>query len=363
MLRTVLREAGQAEKILLVPAIEPFKALRYDSKKTGSLSRVVTPPYDVISPEGRLSYYRAHPKNFIRVVFGKSRDPYAEAKSSLVRWTREGVLKRDEEPGIYPYEQEYRLKGKTHKRLGVIALVRLDSKVYPHERIFGGPKEDRLRLMERVNASLDPIFGLVPDERGEYRRVVEQACRGRKPAASFEFQGVGHRLWRVTDSGWIRKLQRAVRSKDLVIADGHHRFAAARAYSARCRKRNRAQGPDASYNFVMFYLSAAGAEEPGLLPTHRVVKVRPPARLQIDWLQPGISERPRGGEVKVSYTQDLEGACEQLRSGQAQALVAMPPPRLKEVLARALAGRRMPRKTTYFYPKLVSGLVAYEFRP
>ncbi len=326
-----------------MPSIEPFRALRYNPKKVGSLARVVTPPYDVISPEGRRSYYQAHPQNFIRVIYGKSRDPYSEAKTSLDRWVRSGVLKQDEKAGVYPYEQEYRVKGKLHRRLGLIALVRLDSRIYPHEQIFGGPKQDRLRLMRRVNASLDPIFGLVPDARGEYRRLTRAACRGRKPVASFRFQGVRHRLWRVTDPAWIRKFRQALHSKELVIADGHHRFEAARAFRKERKGKDPSYRPDAPYNFVMFYLSAVGSEEPGLLPTHRLVKVSPPARMEIE------------------YTHDLEGACEQVRSGQARALVVMPPPRLKEVLARARAGRRMPRKTTYFYPKLLSGLVGYPF--
>ncbi len=344
-----------------MPIIQPFKGLRYNLKKVGSLTRVVTPPYDVISPEGRRAYYRSHPCNFIRVIYGKARDPYAEAKASLTRWVGSGVLKRDKEPGLYPYEQQYRVKGKLHRRLGVIALVRLDSRVYPHEHTFGGPKADRLNLMKAVNASLDPIFGLVPDTRGSYRRVEHQATGAQKPAASFGFQGVRHRLWRITDPAWLRKLRQAVRSKELVIADGHHRFEAARAYREERKRNDPCYDPAASYNFVMFYLSAVGADEPGLLPTHRLVKVSPPARLEIEWLRAGIIEKRLDGEAKVFYTQDLEWACGQVRSGQAQALVVMPPPRLKDVLSRARAGLRMPRKTTYFYPKLLSGLVEYPF--
>lgn len=353
-------EARQAE-ILVVPSIEPFKALRYNPHRVGSLARVVTSPYDVISPEGRQAYYRAHPQNFIRVVYGKSRDPYSEARTNLTRWTRAGILKRDEEPGLYPYEQEYRIRGKVHRRLGLIALVRLDSRVYPHERIFGGPKQDRLRLMRRVNASLDPIFGLVPDTRGGYRRLVQAVCRDKKPVAAFRFQGVRHRLWRVTDPAWIGRFRKALRSKDLVIADGHHRFEAARAFRKEQKEKDPSPRPDAPYNFVMFYLSAVGAEEPGLLPTHRLVKVIPPARMEIEWLREGIVEKRLGGQAKVVYTQDLEGAFRAVRSGRAQGVFVTRPPRLKDVLKRARAGRRMPRKTTYFYPKLVSGLVSYEF--
>ena len=334
--------------------VEPFQGLRYNPKKIGSLARVVTPPYDVISPEDHRAYYRAHPCNFIRIVLAKGRNPYSEAKASLDRWVRSGILKRDEKPGVYPYEQAYRVKGKLHRRLGVIALVRLDSRVYPHEDIFGGPKLDRLKLTRAVNASLDPIFGLVPDSGSGYRRMLEAACRSRRPAASFEFQGVRHRLWRVTDSAWIAKLKKTLRPKELVIADGHHRFEAARAY----RREKGGKGP---HDFVMFYLSAAGNQEPGLLPTHRVVKVTAPARLEVEWRRPGMIEKPLQGQVKVTYSHDLEEVCGQLRRGEAQAVFMMPPPRLKEVFDRARSGRRMPRKTTYFYPKLLSGLVEYPF--
>lgn len=344
-----------------MPSIEPFKGLRYDSRRVSSLARVVTPPYDVISPEAREKLYRRDPYNFIRVVYGKERDPYASARRTLKKWIDSGILRTDSAPAVYPYEQEYRIGGKRCRRLGVIALVRLDSRVYPHEEIHGGPKLDRLRLMKAVQASLDPIFGLVPDGTGDYRQFVRKICSGRKPEFSFQFEGVRHRLWRVTDPAWIRKLRNRMRSKELVIADGHHRFEAARAYRDERRKKEARSHPEASYNFVMFYLSAAGLEDPGLLPTHRVVKVTAPARLEIDWQRPGIAAKTLSGRVEVTYTHDLEEAFEQLRRGQAQAVVAMPPPRLQEVLDYARASRRMPRKTTYFYPKLVSGLVQYPF--
>ena len=408
-----------------MPSIQPFRALRYNPKRVGSLARVVTPPYDVISPEGQKSFYKAHPFNFIRIVYGKKqpsdaigRNSYTRARAALEDWTQKGVLQRDLEPGVYPYEQEYRLAGKKHRRLGLIGLVRLDAKIYPHEQIFGGPKLDRLELMKTVDASLDPIFGLVPDEAGRYRGLLQQVCASRKPLFSFEFQGVRHRLWRITDPAWIKKLQTALRSKDLVIADGHHRFEAAKTYREE-RRKEPGYDPKAPYNFVMFYLSAAGGEDPGLLPTHRLVNLKASAKLKESLEQAkrlGVAEalkskqalvaklgqlrerrrlgiglytgngagyllQPRGGSAydldvewlheevlpnwldaaQLSYTQDLDGAYRRVRKGNAQAVFVMQTPRLKDVLARARAARRMPRKTTYFYPKLVSGLVGFPF--
>ena len=411
-----------------MPLIAPFRGLRYNPKRIKALSAVVTPPYDIISPEQQSQFYRRHSCNFIRVVYGKNlpqdtraRNVYSRARDYLEAWTRSGILKRDDQPSVYPYEQEYRLKGKIHRRLGVIALVPLDAAVYPHEEIHGGPKVDRLRLMKTTVASLDPIFGLVPDVRGRYERFVRRACRSRKPAIAFEFQGVRHRLWRITDPAWIKKLSTMLRSKELVIADGHHRFEAARAYRDERKRTDPSYRKNAPYNFVMFYLSAAGADESGLLPTHRLVGVRPAAllkkmllraqqrkwaepvgsrellvgklqslrsrgklgvglytgngagylltpesqtrfHLDVEWLHQVVLQKwlePRS--VEVTYTQDLAGAYERVRRGQAQALFVVQRPRLKDVLTRAQGGRRMPRKTTYFYPKLVSGLVGFPF--
>lgn len=406
-----------------MPIIEPFKGLRYD-KRVGSLSRVVTPPYDVISPEGQARYYRLHPFNFVRVVFGKAapadtprRNRYSRAKETLESWIREGILKFDPEPSLYPYLQEYRINGRLHRRWGVVALVRLDSpRIYPHEETREGPKLDRYRLLQTVEASLSPIFGLIPDSRGGYQRFIMEACRNRKPVAVTRLGRVKHSLWRNCDPAWHKKLKEKLISKELVIADGHHRFEAALAFrNARKRKDSR-YWPKAPYNFAMFYLAAAGTEEPGLLPTHRLLKRFPrqalkkleafrgndrgfsslkmlenrlrrlatqgkiglglytgngdkaylleaPARsaygLDVEWLHQEVLPRAAGSGAQISYTQDLPFARRQLRAGKAQALFLVQPPPLREVFRRARTALRMPGKTTYFHPKPLAGLVEY----
>ncbi|MBI3332706.1 MAG: DUF1015 domain-containing protein [Candidatus Omnitrophica bacterium] len=411
-----------------MPIIAPFKGLRYDLKRVGSIARVVTPPYDVISPRGQAEYYSRHPWNFVRVVFGREyssdtgrRNRYSRAKETLEGWIRQGILKADPAPSLYPYLQEYTLAGARHRRWGVIALVRLDSpRIYPHEETREGPKRDRFRLLETVGASLSPIFGLIPDETGEYLRKTAQACRSRRPAASARLDGVRHLLWRIDDPVWLRELKRFLRGKELVIADGHHRYEAALAY----RNARKADDPgytsDAPYNFAMFYLACAGSEDPGLLPTHRLLRrfsrerlkrllkemshlnlVRPtpslPALsdrlrrmrqrgrlgiglytgngagvlleappgssypLDVEWLHQEILPQWIGPGAEVSYTQDLALAVAQVRRGNAQALFLVQPPPLTEVFARARARLRMPGKTTYFYPKPLAGLVEYKF--
>ncbi|MBI3616517.1 MAG: DUF1015 domain-containing protein [Candidatus Omnitrophica bacterium] len=407
-----------------MPLIEPFKGLRYDPKRVGSLSRVVTPPYDVISPEGQALYYRLHPYNFVRVVFGKgyrsdtqNRNRYSRARETLGNWIREGILKFDPEPSVYPYLQEYTMGGRRRRRWGVVALVRLDSpKIYPHEETREGPKLDRYRLLETVQASLSPIFGLIPDSQGGYQKFLIGACRNRKPAAVARIGGVKHTLWKNSDRVWHKKLKNRLRLKEIVIADGHHRFESALAYRNARRKKDPHFSPDAPYNYAMFYLAAAGTKEPGLLPTHRLVKRFPHGairklegvsqgvinlrvlenrlrrlttqgkiglglytgngdrgayllkapegsayRLDVEWLHQEILPRCAGPDPEVSYTQDLLFAREQLRRKEAQAIFLVQPPPLKEVFGRARLGSRMPGKTTYFHPKPLAGLVEYKF--
>lgn len=93
-----------------MPFIAPFRGLRYDLRKVKSLERVVTPPYDVISPKNQCRYHRLHPYNFVRVVFGKEyasdtrqRNRYSRAKETLSAWIREGILRPDPKPSLYPH--------------------------------------------------------------------------------------------------------------------------------------------------------------------------------------------------------------------------------------------------------------------
>lgn len=410
-----------------MPFIAPFKAIRYDASRVGSLSKVVTPPYDVISPEEQKGFYKRHPYNFIRVVYrmdqkgdSSGRRKYAGARGTLTEWLRKGVLKEDPEPGVYPYLQEYTLGGRKRRRWGVVALVRLDSpRIYPHEETRPKPKLDRLRLLEAVRGSLSPIFGLVPDPNGQYRRLVT-SVKGQRPLASAVQDGVRHKVWRVTSRDWIADLKGLLESRDLVIADGHHRFEAALLYRNGRRAKDPEYQPRVGYNYAMFYLAVAGAEEPGLLPTHRVLsgldrekakdlvrrvssrwtthpfgtleKVNgrlralrrkgrigvglyagngtgyvvemgrsPRHRMDVEWLHGEILPAVLPGGFELSFTQEPKEALRRVRQGKAQAVFLMQPPDFQEVLRRARAASRMPGKTTYFHPKPLAGLVEYRF--
>jgi len=262
--------------------IAPFQGVRYNPRKVGGLARVVTQPYDIISPEGQAAYYRKSPWNYVRLIFGRvqssdsrSRNRYTRARKHLTDWLRSGVLVQDGKPALYPYLQEFTLDGKRGARWGLITLVSLDSTgIHPHEHTRPGPKQDRVRILQTVQAVLSPIFGLVPDSDRRFRQAIQSKVRGLRPAARVRLDGVENTLWRIEDPAWIARMQRLLAPKPVVIADGHHRFEAAKIYRG---LKGRRQG--AAWNFTMFDLTSAAGDDPGLLPTHRMLTGFPEAGL------------------------------------------------------------------------------------
>ncbi len=155
--------------------IAPFKGILYNQEKIRDMSKVIAPPYDVISPDGQENLYQKSDYNIVRLDFAKgspsddeSSNRYTRAASDFKKWQADGILVSDERPAIYIYEQDYRLKDGTVKtRKGFMSLVRieeLDSGVIlPHERTLSGPKTDRLNLTKTTDANFSPIFSLYSD--------------------------------------------------------------------------------------------------------------------------------------------------------------------------------------------------------
>src|SRR5574341_985429 len=159
---------------MVVAEIIPFRALRYSPQFVPDLKLVVAPPYDVISPEAQERYHARHPHNVVRLILARhseaatpGQDRYARSARAFAEWRASGILRRDAEPAIYLYEQEFSV-GEEHRlrRRGLMAMVRLheyDGKViFPHERTFSRYKDDRLQLMRACPANLEAILGFYP---------------------------------------------------------------------------------------------------------------------------------------------------------------------------------------------------------
>jgi len=263
--------------------IVPFRGLRFNPEKIGSLEDVVTPPYDVINEKNQATLAARNPYNMIKLDISKSPGPvtdgddrYLRARNYFTAWQEDGVLVRDSVPAIYLYHVDYKLPtGRRLTRKGLVALVRLadfsEGIVKPHEETFATVTSDRFQLMNACRAQFSQIFSLYTDSKGEIMDRLERARSG-APLCEVRNGGGGvHSIWPVTDPGSLQEVQALFRDKALYIADGHHRYATALRFREHLHKQNGTLPPDSPYGYVMMYLCAM--EDPGLsvLPTHRLV--------------------------------------------------------------------------------------------
>jgi uncharacterized protein (DUF1015 family) len=331
--------------------VKPFRAERYDESKAGPLERLVAPPYDVLSAEQREEYLARSPYNVVHLTLP---DDEEQAGRDVQDWRERGVLTRDPAPGYWFLSQDYAgPDGVPRTRSGLVASLRAEpyenGVVLPHERTHRGPKEGRLRLLRATRTQLEPIFLLYE---GESLGV---------PAREPDLQSGGDKLWRVDDAPNFE-------STELLIADGHHRYETAVAYAQ-----------EGGSPYLMVVLVPTEQEGLTIFPTHRLAEringahgtpIEEPGDvlpgvvmyrdgkyelLNGDGLDVEIVERiaPDG----VTYTPERAEAVAMVDRGDAEAAFLLRPTRIEDVWAVARRGETMPQKSTYFYPKLTSGLL------
>ncbi len=348
--------------------VSAFRAVRY----ANPTSTVTAPPYDVITPASRDAYLAQDPHNVVHLTLN---DSEREAGRLYRAWLEEGVLVQDEEPAVWAVEQAYvGPDGVARSRAGVVASLRVEpyetGTILPHERTHAGPKQSRLRLLRAAGAQLEPIFLLYDGD------PVVQA-----PARPPDLEADGTRLWRLPGAG----IAEAFAGRQLLIADGHHRYETAVAYA-------RETGTPASNRMMVVLVSTS---DPGLeiFPTHRLVRRGPsllggtvsgtPAaalaelgaepydRARVLVYRDGglLSLEGRPGELDVElverlvgheglgYTADLGEAVVRVDEGEYEAAFLLRATPIEAVFERARRGEVMPQKTTYFFPKLTSGLL------
>jgi uncharacterized protein (DUF1015 family) len=334
--------------------VKPFRALRYDEAAAGPLETLVAPPYDVISDEQREELRARSPHNVVRLTLPDSEE---EAARTLGEWRDRGVLV-EEPPAIWALAQDYvGPDGVARRREGIVGSLKVEpyetGTVLPHERTHRGPKEERLRLLRATHVQLEPIFLLYDGE----------APVGR-PDREPDLEVEGARLWRIDDPTLVR----AFDDKQLLIADGHHRYETAVAFS-------REEGTPESSQMPVVLVST---QDPGLeiFPTHRLFDT--PKRLEPGENGAGeIVELTRDGQRAIpvpagmldvelvdtlghegiSYTPDAREAERRVRDGDAAVAYLLRPTRIEDVFEHARRGEVLPQKTTYFFPKLISGLL------
>ena len=335
--------------------IRPFRALRY-SPAADPLERLVAPPYDVISAEERRHYLALDPHNVVHLTLPESEE---QAARELREWRAEGVLEREAEPGVWALSQTYTgPDGIERTRNGLVVTVRLEPYenrvVLPHERTHAGPKEGRLRLLRATRTQLEPIFLLHDGEPVELSGLEPDLAVG------------GDRLWRVEDDPAER-----FADAQLLIADGHHRYETALAF-------HEEDGTEASA-WMMVVLVSTRERGLTIFATHRLAEsVNGVRGKPIDepgdelpgvvLYRAGAYELLEGngldvevvdalGPQGVTYTAQRDEAVATVDRGEAEAAFLLRPTRIEDVFARAREGRVLPQKTTFFFPKLTSGLL------
>jgi len=342
-----------------VAVVKPFRALRYDERQAGPLRELVAPPYDVISAEAREGYLARSPYNVVHVTLP---DDEADARRALTNWEAEGVLAREVEPSLWWLAQDYSgPDGIPRRRDGLVAALRVEpyeaGVVLPHERTHAGPKEARLRLLRATRTHVEPIFLLYE---GRLEGPVGESL------VDVELEGVRSRLWRMAGAA-----PEALADAPLVIADGHHRYETALAF-------HEEDGTEASA-WMPVVIVPTRQDGLTIFPTHRIAartKPLPPLEPSSNGDDRAVAEvytrsgsgylRGEPGELDadlvaryaadVGYTPYADEARAAVDAGDAEAAFLLRPPTVEQVSAVAKAGRTMPQKSTFFYPKLTSGL-------
>jgi uncharacterized protein (DUF1015 family) len=370
----------------------------------GPLAPLTAPPYDVISEPHRARFVDASPYNVVHLDLGgidegsRVDDRYAEAGVALASWEAAGVLRREPTPSYYAYEARWAAtdvvaEGRIRGVFVALTLEPWGGQVIPHEETMPGPVEDRLRLLRATATHLSPIYGTVT---GPCEALAELLARTAQTSALEDVtdeEGVRHRIWRLPTEAPIASW---LADEALLIADGHHRYTTALAYRD---ERHAADGPG-PWDAILALIVDTGTQDVPVLPYHRVQLKGTAADADdaVDDLPELVralsDEHPRvgvltlavGGRVifgtrtlaggppavralhdellddiapgdALRFTHSAPDALAAVRDGAAVAAYILPPTTPERLRAAMESGERLPRKSTFFWPKPRTGLL------
>ncbi len=260
-----------------MPRLRPIRALRY-ATADGDVTTKIAPPYDVLDEGPKRALLERDPYNIVAIDLPvtppKTVGPdeaYDGAAATLNGWLAAGVLKRDERPAVYAYEQVYETDGRTFRRRGLFSGLAVEEfnrargGIFRHELTIKAGTDDRLKLMQATATQLSPIFGVFSDPKGEVVELLAAHYK-REPdfAGTTDNDRVEHRCWIIDDEQTIAQLEAFFEPTDVFIADGHHRYTTALNYH-----QAHPDQPDAEA--CLFVLVAVEDEGMIVLPTHRAI--------------------------------------------------------------------------------------------
>ncbi|MCU0240899.1 MAG: DUF1015 domain-containing protein [Vicinamibacteria bacterium] len=402
--------------------IRPFRGVRY-SLAQDELERVLAPPYDVIAPRYADELRARHPRNVVRLILNARGDEagYAESGAAFAIWQAEGTLRRDDLPAVYLLEQTFQVAGLTYERLGLIARFRAEDyvtgRVLPHEHTRAAAKQDRYFMLKATRANFSPIFLMFADAEQRFLKYSRKIMAAAEAVRYVDDNGVAQRLWPVTDARQIAELQGLAGGGIAYIADGHHRYATALRYRdevgphgawtmgyftptpatglvilpyhrilksgpplADVRERlaphfEITETADANAAAERVQVSRAPYAFGWAAPDGQawVAEIRPQAiaGLAVDaapvlkvldthFLHNLVLPRLLGlDDSSVEYVHSFVEAAEALAERRCHQAILLRPTPVEQILAVAEARESMPAKSTFFHPKLPSGLVIH----
>lgn len=348
---------------------------------------------------------------------------YTRAKALLDSWLREEALISSKTPSFYAYEISYVIEGRPLTLRGFLGLVKLEAlgkgNIHPHEYTHSKPKKDRLDLMRYCEANISPIFSLYNSPEKKTSSLLAEVSRTKPYIDAQDSDGAVHRLWQIDNSESVNLIKAELEGKAIFIADGHHRYETALEYQKEMQKKEGVSDAARPYDYVLMFLANMVDEGLTILPTHRLVKDLPADALEqlsadFDIREMKISDDIlsviagkrdayglfTGGDTwhclnykgegihgmppalkdldvtilhdlifkqlldieAVSYEMNVQKCLQAVQSGLFRAAFFLNPTGVYDVERVALASLRMPPKSTYFYPKLMTGMVLNIFK-
>ncbi len=407
--------------------IKPFRGVRYNQDKV-DLSLVMAPPYDVISPSEKQELLKRSEYNIVNLTLGtetpannKRNNWYIKARSLFYEWLEKGILIQDQKPCIYVLEEEFVLNNKKKKRKGFIFLVKIEDfnrgSVIPHEKTFDKPKEDRTNLLRVCKANFSSIFTLFSGNKTVCDILLNIHLYGLF-VTKFNFLNIEHKLFKIENVSIQNAIINSLKTTQLFIADGHHRYESALAYFQERRNTNPHHTGEESYNYVMVYSSDINDPALAILPTHRIIRKMSKtgiediekklskyftlvpveskkevlnnlnlseiavsiykgtyilkrkkdvnwsrlikdekSKLDVIFLHDVIIEKILNINSEIDYFKDISYGLNEVRHNSQSIVFFLPNPRISDIKDIVIKGQRLPGKTTFFYPKLTTGVV------
>ncbi|MBE0426312.1 MAG: DUF1015 domain-containing protein [Nitrospirae bacterium] len=353
----------------------------------------------------------------------EAENKYTRARRHLDTWIEEGVLLRSERPSFYAYEMSYRINGEQKQLRGFLCLVKIEELgkggIYPHECTYSKPKQDRLNLLKSCEANISPIFSLYKSSEKIVSSILSDISSGESYISAEDKDGAIHKIWPVDETEKIEIIKNELEDKAIFIADGHHRYETTFEFYREIHQKLKNPSGTQPFDYVMMFLVNMMDEGITILPTHRLIKEIPenisktfPEYFDIEPVKSDFNIEKRlsgkkrvfgffrnrdeewyllkykGGNLSeihselrdidvfilhelifkkifkttdIGYEMDVKTALNRVKSGEFSAAFFLNPTKIGDVEKAALSSLRMPPKSTYFYPKLLTGLVIYKW--